>query len=145
MVEDMKQSTDRIRVVIFGILDGIHDGHRDMFRQARDYGGELVVILGRDESALRLKNRKPQYSEEERLELLRQEQWVSRGVLGDEEPSSYQVLKQLNPDVICLGYDQQVLNDDLRKWMNREGKNIPIWVLKPYQPDVFHNSLLSPT
>lgn len=40
---------------------------------------------------------------------------MSFAVLGDEELSSCQVLEELNPDVICLGYDQQELGEDETK------------------------------
>ena len=130
------------RVVVFGIFDGVHDGHRDFFRQAREYGDELVVIVGRDKSAILLKSKQPRYSQDQRLESVKQEKLVDKAVLGDEEQSSYQVLEKLNPDVICLGYDQQELGEDLKKWLREKGKEIPVHFLKPYQSDSFHNSLL---
>ena len=131
------------RVVVFGIFDGVHDGHRDFFRQAREYGDELIAIVGRDRSARSLKSKTPRYSEEERVELVWQEPWVSDVSLGDEELSSYRVLLKLNPDAICLGYDQQALWENLQTWMIEVGKEIPIHFLKPYKPNIFHNALLS--
>ena len=53
------------------------------------------------------------------------------------------VLEKLNPDAICLGYDQQALEEDLQRWMIEVGKEIPIHFLKPYKPNIFHNTLLS--
>ena len=92
------------RVVVFGIYDGIHAGHRDFLRQAGAYGDELLAIVGRDESVVRLKGKTPIYLEKTRLELVAQEEWVGDVILGDEEPSSYRVLGELNPDVICSGH-----------------------------------------
>ncbi len=69
-----------------------------------------------------------------------QEEWVSDVILGDEEPSSYRVLGELNPDVICLGYDQQALRADLEVWMRGPGQKIPMYFLEPYHPETFHNS-----
>ena len=136
-------SNGKRRVVVFGIFDGVHDGHRDFFRQAREYGDALIVILGRDRPARSLKSKAPRYPEEERIELVGREPWVSDVVSGDEEQSSYRVLQQLNPDAICLGYDQQALWEDLPTWMIDQGKEIPIHLLKPYKPNIFHNALLS--
>ena len=138
----MRKTDEKKRVVVFGVFDGIHDGHRDFFRQAREYGDELVAIVGRDEVALQLKNKKPRYSQEERLRFVKREQGIDDGVLGDEEPSSYQVMETLTPDVVCMGYDQQVLAEDLKKWMKAKRKEIPIYFLKPYKPEIFHNSFL---
>ena len=130
------------RVVVFGIFDGIHAGHRDFLRQARAYGDELLAIVGRDESVVRLKGKTPTYPEKTRLDLVAQEEWVSDVILGDEEQSSYRVLGELNPDVICLGYDQRGLRADLEEWTREKGQKIPMYSLEPYHPDTFHNSLL---
>jgi len=130
------------RVVVFGIFDGVHDGHRDLFRQAKEYGNELVVIVGRDSASLRWKGRKPLYSEEARMRLVSQEERVDRAVLGDEEQSTYGVIDMVNPDVICLGYDQELFKKDLELWLEREKRAISCVVLRPYKESVFHTSLL---
>jgi len=119
------------RVVVFGIFDGVHEGHRDFFRQARAHGDELVVVVGRDEASMHLKNKKPRHSQEERLRLVRQEQEVKDAVLGDEVQSRYDVLEQLDPDVICLGYDQDALWSDLVKWIQDRNKAIQLVKLQP--------------
>lgn len=102
------------RVIVFGIFDGVHDGHRDFFRQARQYGDKLIVVVGRDEMCRKLKNKIPERSEEERVQLVSQEPLVHQALLGDQELSSYQVVKDLKPDVICFGHDQDVLKKDVQ-------------------------------
>lgn len=141
-------------VAVFGIFDGVHDGHRDFFKQARELGddprtrastvrGELIVIVGRDEIAEELKGKKPKHSENERVEMLKKEPFVDQAVLGDRELSTYTVLERCNPGVVCLGYDQQELHDDLQKWLAQTGKNIKLYRAKPYQNGALHNSLLT--
>ena len=53
--------------------------------------------------AVQLKGKTLAYPEKTRLKLVAQGEWVSDVILGDEEQSSYRVLGELNPDVICLG------------------------------------------
>ena len=130
------------RVVVFGIFDGIHDGHRDLFRQAKEYGDELVVVVGRDESSLQLKNKKPQFSETERIRLLREEELVDDAVLGDKTLSSYNVLKNLQPQVVCIGYDQDALEQDLQRWIDMRNSLIELHRAEPYQQDSLHNSIM---
>lgn len=130
------------KVVVFGIFDGIHDGHRDLFRQAKKHGDELVVIVGRDSASVQWKGKKPVYSEETRLHLVLKEERVDQAVLGDQEQQTYGVLQGLAPDVICLGYDQDMLKKDLQDWLKREKRSIPCVVLKPYKGSVLHASLL---
>lgn len=110
----------RKRVIVFGIFDGIHDGHRDLFRQAREYGDELIVVVGRDEICRKLKNKTPKHSEEERRQLVSQEPLVHKALLGDQDLSSYQVVKDLKPDVICFGYDQDALEKDVQACLRRQ-------------------------
>ena len=131
----------RNKVVVFGIFDGIHEGHRDLFRQAKEHGDELVVIVGRDSASLKWKGKKPRYSQETRLSLVSREAQVDQAVLGDEEQSTYRVLGVLQPDVICLGYDQEALAGDVKPWLQLNGKNILLIVLKPFGPETYHNSL----
>ena len=131
------------KVVVFGIFDGLHDGHRDLFRQVRELGDKLVVIVGRDETAEKLKGKRPKYTETERIKMLRAEPLVDDAVLGDTELSTYTVLVQCNPDVICLGYDQQELEADLRDWLQGQGKSIELRRAKPYKADALHSSLLT--
>jgi len=128
------------KIALFGIFDGVHDGHRSLFTQAKEYGDELIVIIGRDSASLKWKNKKSKYAEKTRLNLVLKEEQVDQAVLGDEEQSSYKILEELKPDVICLGYDQDDLEQDLRTWLSQKGKDIPLIHLKPYQPDLHHNS-----
>lgn len=130
------------RVVVFGIFDGVHDGHRDLFHQAKEYGDELTVIVGRDSAAMTWKQKKPRFSEQERMTLLRKEPYVASAILGDEEQSTYEVLEELKPDVICVGYDQEDLHTDLLSWMEKKGWDTKIIRLEPYKPEIFHNSKL---
>ncbi len=130
------------RVVVFGIFDGVHDGHRDLFRQARKFGDEVIVIVGRDRVAEKLKGKKPKYSEDKRLEMLKQEKLVDDAMLGDSEFSSYTVLMRYKPDIVCLGYDQQALEEDLRIWLKKTGNDILLYCLKPHKATELHSSLL---
>lgn len=129
------------RAVVFGIFDGVHNGHRSLFVQAKKIVEELIVIVGRDTASLMWKGKLPRHAEDERKRLVEAELLVDRAVLGDEEQSSYQVLQELFPNVICLGYDQQQLKQDLLLWMEKN-KQIPITVLRGYKPNILHNSLL---
>lgn len=140
-MREKKRNIKRI-IVVFGIFDGIHNGHRDFFQQARKYGDELTAIVGRDKMSELLKNKIPNHSETERVDLVAKEKLVDKAVLGDEKLSTYSVLSSIKPKVICLGYDQQKLGEDLQEWIQKSNKKIQIQYLKPYQNNTLHNSLL---
>lgn len=108
------------KVVVFGIFDGVYEGHRFLFSQAKKYGDYLIAVVGRDEFVRSFKNKETKYSENERMERLLKEDLVDEVFLSDKELSSYRVLQKVNPDIVCFGYDQNLLYDDLRKWMDKK-------------------------
>lgn len=107
------------KVVVFGIFDGVHEGHRFLFSQAKKYGDYLIAVVGRDEFVRSFKNKETEHSENERMERLLKENLVDEVFLSDKELSSYRVLQKINPYIVCFGYDQNLLYDDLRKWMDK--------------------------
>lgn len=134
------------KVLIFGVFDRLHDGHSSFIRQAKELGGEgseLVAVVARDSSVCELKGRAPQQPEHERRAALAMVPEISRAVLGDAELGSYAVLAAHKPDIICLGYDQRILADDLRKRM-QSGiiPSVPVRILAPHEPHCLHSSLL---
>jgi cytidyltransferase-like protein len=130
------------KVLIFGAFDGVHDGHRDLFRQARLRGDYLIVAVAPDNIVQQLKHRLPKLGLAERVENVAREPGVDEAIAGDELLGSYNVVKSRTPDVIALGYDQKDLQEDLEARKDEFGFDVEIVVLEPYQPEQFHNSLL---
>ena len=129
--------------VVFGVFDRLHDGHRDFLRQASDLADECVAIVARDSAVLALKNKKPCESEAVRLASVRAVAGVLDVVLGDAEQGAYTVLKNLKPDVILLGYDQNWLERDLKEKMTSGALSaVPLARLDPYKPEQFHTSII---
>ncbi|MDP3771843.1 MAG: adenylyltransferase/cytidyltransferase family protein [bacterium] len=143
----METSTAKKKILIFGVFDRLHDGHRSFIRQAKNLGGEgseLIAVIARDNTVRELKGRTSQQSEEERLTALAYIQEVSCAVLGDAELGSYAVLAAHKPDIICLGYDQHALADDLQKVMQSGAIAVlAIKILAPHEPERLHSSLLT--
>lgn len=127
--------------MLFGTFDTVHEGHRDLFRQAKQHAERLIVSVARTENILRLKGRLPVHSEKERLAVVRQEPLVDKSFLGQiRDP--FQVIKREKPDMIALGYDQthalaQFLPDKLKNMgLNR----IRIVRLEPFKPAIYKSS-----
>ncbi len=131
------------KVLIFGAFDGVHDGHRDLFRQAKLRGDYLVVAVAADNIIQELKHRLPKSGLKERIEYVAREESVDEAVAGDELLGSYNVIKSHCPDIIALGYDQKDLQEDLGARKDEFEFDFEIVVLDPYQPERFHNSLLN--
>lgn len=128
------------RVLLFGTFDELHLGHESLLEQARELGDELIAAVSRDETVMKLKDRKPKLDEQTRLKLLKDHGLISEAILCDADIGSFQVIEQVKPDVIALGYDQNALEISLKNWLDQNNSKIKIVKLKPHQPDKFKTS-----
>jgi cytidyltransferase-like protein len=94
------------KVMVSGCYDLLHGGHIAFFKTASAYG-DLYVSVGRDENLLILKGKKPVFSEEERLYIVKSIKYVHDAFLG----SGIGVL-DFEPDIIRLQPDVFVVNHD---------------------------------
>jgi FAD synthetase len=93
-----------VRVMATGVFDLLHPGHVAFLREAKRLGDELVVVVARDSTAKRFKHT-PITPEAQRLEMVAALKPVDRAILGN-EGGIYEILDDVRPDVIALGYDQ---------------------------------------
>lgn len=128
-------------VMCFGTFDGIHPGHEDYFKQAREHGDKLVVVVARDTTVIDVKGDLPAMSEAERLMAIEQHILVDEAVLGYPD-DKYRIIEEFQPDVICLGYDQEAFTDTLDVELTRRGLASNVLRCQPYFPDNFKSSLL---
>jgi len=134
------------RVLTFGTFDPLHDGHRDVFQQAKALGDTLLVVVARDSAIQQLKARQPYQSETSRLAAVAQEPGVDEAILGDSDPTRYDLLAAQSFDVLAIGYDQQPDDTAIREILIRAGKpDVTIVRLKPFQPEKFKSSYFRPS
>lgn len=95
-----------------GTFDVIHPGHIHYLEQSAQLGDELIVVVARDS---RVSDRKELvFDEEERREILAALESVDRAVLGS-EGDIYSTVREINPDTITLGYDQDHDKEEVRE------------------------------
>lgn len=130
------------KVLAFGTFDIFHEGHKNFLRQARMQGDWLRVIIARDKTALKVKNIWPLNNEADRKKIIEQSKLADEVVLGNLR-DVYKVIKNYQPDIICLGYDQAVFIDKLEEKLKvfRLNKTEVIQLL-PYKPELFKSSKL---
>lgn len=138
-----------IKVLVFGTFDGLHEGHKDFFKQAKEYGDHLVVVVGRDSTVERTKNRLPKFNEQERLKAVQECEFVNEVRLGNEAPPGekldpYKIVEEIKPDIICLGYDQTFFADKLTEELPKRGLgHVKIERLEAFEPEVYKSSILN--
>ncbi len=110
-------------VVIFGVFDGIHGGHLSFINEAKKQGNHLVAIVARDKVVEELKGKLPKHNEVDRINFVLKVPEVDLVLLGDGEIGAYNVLREVKPDVVFLGYDQISLENNLKKTI--KDKNLP--------------------
>lgn len=121
-------------VLAAGTFDVFHDGHKYFLAQARALGDELVVVVARDANVERLKGFAPHWNEERRRQAVEGSVSVDRAILGYEEWGRHlDVLNDIEPQVIALGYDQQIAVPE-GEW--------DIVRLPAYEPEQFKSSVI---
>ncbi len=136
------RATENItKVLVFGTFDILHPGHIKLFREAKKYGDYLTVVVARDKTVKEVKDREPKYTEDERLAHVSEMNVVDQAILGSEY-DKYDVIEEVNPDFICLGYDQKDFTSDLEDEIKKRGLDVKIVRLKPYKEDKFKSSKL---
>lgn len=127
------------KVMCTGTFDIIHPGHLYYFSEAKKYGDKLVVVVARDKTSETFKGNKPVHSEKERLETVRMLDIVDEAVLGH-QGNIFDIVAEISPDVICLGYDQKVQKQELEDELKKRGINSNVIRIGPYLQQVYKSS-----
>jgi cytidyltransferase-like protein len=97
---------ESLRVVLTGgVFDIIHPGHIHTFNAAKKLGDVLVVVVATDETAAKMKRRRPLHTQDQRRELVDAVGVVDLCVVGH-RGDMFKTVKAVMPDVVALGYDQ---------------------------------------
>ena len=130
------------RIMVFGTFDFLHKGHLNFFRQARRLAKRpyLIVSIARDINVKKIKGRKPQLNERQRLAVLRRCQLVDKAVLGGLKSHLPHIINE-KPEIIGLGYDQVNYIKNLRKDLKSRGLAVSLRRLKPFRPKIYKSSL----
>ena len=122
------------KVLVFGTFDLLHPGHINFLEQAKKQGDFLVVIVARDENVNDIKGMYPEEDEKTRKNKLAALDIVDEVIMGYKNyKKRMDIIREINPNIICLGYDQDV---------KLPGGKYDVIKLKPYQPEKFKSSLL---
>ena len=92
-------------VLAGGVFDIIHPGHIHTLNAAKKLGDILVVVVATDNTAVKLKKRRPLHNQEQRQELVEALSMVDLCLVGQED-DMFKTVNHVRPQTIALGYDQ---------------------------------------
>ena len=105
-------------VLAGGVFDIIHPGHIHTLNSAKRLGDVLVVVVATEDTAQKMKKRKPLHNQEQRRDLVKSLSMVDLCVIGH-EGDIFKTVEQIKPEIIALGYDQihqeKFITDGCRK------------------------------
>ena len=133
----------KIKIMVFGTFDGLHPGHLNFFKQARNLvqNSFLIASVARDKNVTKIKG-KPVLNERERLMLIKKCKLADKVVLSGIKNHLPHIIKE-KPNIIALGYDQKAYVINLKKDLKSKGILVKIARLKPYKIKLYKNHLLN--
>ena len=92
-------------VLAGGVFDIIHPGHISTLNAAKKLGDVLVIVVATDNTAVKMKKKKPLHTQDQRKELVNSLTMVDLCLIGH-EGDIFKTVNQVRPQTIALGYDQ---------------------------------------
>lgn len=130
------------KVLVFGDFDILHPGHLHFLRRASRGTSLLVVAVTRAAVVKKLKKRLPLHSDRERLAAIRRIPYVTQAILGDKTLRSFKVIQRIRPSLICIGYDQNALANEIRSYCLAARLHIPMRTISAHRPDIYKSSAI---
>lgn len=106
------------RVLAAGKFDILHLGHLAYLEQAKGLAGEngeLIVVIALDKTIERERGAPPVFPQEQRRRLVEALGVVDGAVLGLDTADHSDIVAQIRPNIIALGYDQYTDTDRLEQ------------------------------
>lgn len=93
------------RILTFGTFDIFHYGHLKILERAAKYADELIVGVSSDDLNFRKKGRKPLYSQEERMRIVKSLKFVTDVFLEESLELKRDYLLFYQADCLIMGCD----------------------------------------
>ncbi len=126
-----------------GVFDLLHLGHLRFLQESKRKGGlgsKLVVVVARDKTVFRRKGKGPVIPEDQRRELVGALRAVDRAILGREEIDLLGILKEVKPNIVCVGYDQDEIRTAVTRLITKQGLPIKVVRIRRFGPTGLNSS-----
>jgi len=119
-----------VKVMATGTFDILHMGHIYFLKEAKKLGDKLSVIVACDSTVRKLKH-EPVTPEKMRLEIIKELRIVDEAFLGHKN-DMYEIVKEIKPDIIALGYDQIYNSENIRNDLKKRNLSVKVVRLPKY-------------
>lgn len=143
-VVEKDKKDKKTKIMLFGTFDGLHKGHLNLFKQARNLSEEsfLIVSVARDKNVERIKGKPPLFNEEKRYREIKKVKIVDKVLLANIRNYFSHILKE-KPDIIALGYDQKAYVGELKRDIKKNKMPVKLIRLKPFKEKIYKSHLLN--
>ena len=125
------------------MFDLLHLGHVRFLEEAKKAGGpnaRLIVIVARDSTVEKRKGKKPIMPENQRKALVESLRVVDEVTLGYEKFSIGQMIDEVKPDIIAVGYDQKGIEHTVRGYVKKKGLTLRVVRIGKFGDDELDSS-----
>jgi len=126
----------RKKVLIFGKFDALHPGHIYLINQAQKLG-RVTAVLETDEAIRSLRGEAPCYQQAVRQKILLK---YGIKIYLRYQQDYHAVLKDLSPDILLFGYDQDWLNGQFRRVINAGDYGVQTRTARAWHPEFCKSS-----
>ena len=131
------------KIMVFGTFDTVHKGHESFFKQAKNLGDYLIIVVARDDYAKRAKKYSPVNSEKIRVRNVRKSMLPNKVILGSKTHNFYRTIRTHKPETIALGYDQKPTIIELKKQLRKHRlSGVKIVRMRAFKPKIYKTSLI---
>lgn len=124
-------------VLAFGTFDRFDAGHAFFLDEAAELGDRLVVGVARDEHVKQLKGKPTVQDEQTRLSVVASYDGVDEARLSDAVLGSYEIIRDVRPDLVAVGFDQAALVADIERWSGEQNISVSIRHIAQFQMTPF--------
>ena len=116
-----KGESNMTRVLAVGVFDLLHAGHLHYMEQAKSLGDYLVVVVAHDDT-VRKRKHEPVTGQDLRRRMVEGLKPVDEAVIGNPpDVPIFDILPDVKPDIIALGYDQEHAEERIRASLDERG------------------------
>jgi len=120
-----------VKVMATGTFDILHMGHIFYLKEAKKLGDKLAVVVATDSTVRKLKH-EPINSEEIRLNIIKELRVVDEAYIGYED-DKYDIVKEIKPDIIALGFDQVHDENEIKTQLKNRKINVKVVRLNEFK------------